>query len=116
MRTSLALLLAGVAWGGLGCAAKHRVALDCVPHDVTVYVDGRELRERPEAVELSRDEPHTVYFKGGGYRPQMIVFESTEVEGEHRLTPTDICSETIFAEMEPDVQMVIDPDVAEGPP
>ena len=72
-RLVLVLLFAG------GCAAKQRVALDCVPHEVSVYVDGRRLEGSADSVELRADRPHTVFFKGGDYEPRMIVLEPHEV-------------------------------------
>ena len=99
-RAALSLLvLAGV----LACASTQKVSLECVPSDVTVFVDGRELEGRPAEIELRKNEPHTFYFKGGGYRTQMVVLESSEVDGEVQLTPADLCQEVVFAEMRPDV-------------
>lgn len=100
----------------LGCASKQRIALDCVPSEVTVYVDGRALSAQEKHVELRPDRAHTLYFKGGAYEPQMVVLETGEVEGEVRLSPADVCSQTRFVEMQPEIQMEIDSDVSGGPP
>ena len=86
----------------LGCASTQKVSLECVPSEVTVYVDGRALEGHPDEIDLRTDQPHTFYFKGGDYRPQMVVLVASEVEGETRLTP-DLCREVVFAEMRPDV-------------
>lgn len=91
-----------------GCASTQTVALHCVPHDVTVYVDGRKLEKTPESIELSRDEHHKIFFKGGGYEPRMVVLESREVDGEARLEPADLCTETAFVEMAPEVELHVD--------
>lgn len=107
-RRALPLLaLVPAAWA---CAAKQRLSLECVPREVTVYVDGRALDETPEAIDLRQDQPHTVFFKGGGYKPQMVVLESEEVEGGHALTPVDLCTQTTFEEMDPEVHMEVDPE------
>lgn len=99
---------AGLALGLVvvaGCATKQRVALDCVPNDVSVFVDGRELRDSRDGVELRADRAHTVYFKGGGYEPQMVVLEPREVDGTNSLEPADLCSRTDFVPMAPAVEM-----------
>jgi hypothetical protein len=102
-RLVFALVFAG------GCAAKQHVALDCVPHEVSVYVDGRRLEGSPDSVELRADRPHTVFFKGGDYEPRMVVLESREVDGRSELAPADVCSETSFVPMQPQVEMEIEP-------
>ncbi len=108
-RALIALLFVGVV---LGCASTQKVSLECVPSDVKVFVDGRELEGRPSELELSKDEAHTVYFKGGGYRTQMVVLESGEVDGEVRLSPADLCQEVVFAEMKPDVVVELEEEPA----
>ena len=45
------------------CAAKQHVTLDCLPEDVTIFVDGRRLESNPDSVELESDKPHTVLFR-----------------------------------------------------
>ena len=102
-----ALVLAG------GCAAKQRVALDCVPHEVSVYVDGRRLEGSPDSVELRADRPHTVFFKGGDYEPRMVVLEPREVGGRSELAPADVCSETSFVPMQPQVEMEVETETEE---
>jgi len=91
-----------------GCAAKQRVALDCVPHVVEVFVDGRKLEQTPEWIELRKDRPHTVYFKGGGYRPHMVVLSSEKVNGEPRLSPEGVCTEALFVETQPEVRFDVE--------
>ncbi len=83
--------------------------LQCVPKDVTVYVDGRRLDETPESIELSRAEAHKIFFKGGPYEPRMVVLVSTEMDGESRLEPADLCTATRFVEMRPEVEVRVDP-------
>ena len=61
-------------------------------------------------LELAKDESHTVFFKGGGYQPQMLVLESREQDGEHVLAPADLCSRLVLIEMQPDVKIEVDPD------
>ena len=112
MRGSVALL-AGAAAAALACASPQRVSLACVPKNVTVFVDGRLVEGSPSELKLSKDEPHTVFLKGGGYQPQMLVFESREQDGERVLEPADLCSRVVLVEMQPDVKIEMD---REAPP
>lgn len=98
---------AQLAWIGVvaalsvACAPKQRVPLECVPEEVTVYVDQRALGEHPDALELRADEPHKIYFKGPGYEPQLIVLEPEYDEnGEPRLAPDRICVELVAVGVE----------------
>lgn len=109
------LFAAAAAAAALGCASKQLVALDCVPHEVSVYVDGRKLEKTPEAIELRKDKAHTVFFKGGGYQPQMVVLNSEDVDGEKRLSPPDVCTEAVFVETRPEVQIELEPQPSEEP-
>jgi hypothetical protein len=106
-RASLAALLLGAAV--FGCATPQRVSLACVPKNVQVFVDGRLIEGSPQALELSKDESHTVFFKGGGYQPQMLVLESREQDGERVLEPADLCSRLVLVEMQPEVKIEVDP-------
>jgi hypothetical protein len=92
-----------------GCATTQTVDLQCVPDEVTVYVDGRELDGRPESIELRSDKDHKIFFKGGPYEPQMVVLESTGQDGESRLEPAGLCSETRFVKMRPELEVSVDP-------
>jgi len=84
-----------------GCAPKQRVPLDCVPEQVTIYVDGHALDETPDELELRADEPHKIYFKGEGYEPQLIVLESgTDSDGAAALAPAEVCVELVAVEVE----------------
>jgi hypothetical protein len=103
------VLLVAVGAAALGCASKQRVALDCVPHQVEVYVDGRKLQKTPESIELRKDKAHTVFFKGGGYPPQMVVLRSEDVDGEARLSPAGVCTEAVFLETRPEVEIEVEP-------
>jgi hypothetical protein len=102
---AIVLCVGALVLSAAGCASKQRLDLHCVPRTVTVYVDGRMLEEVPEELALRTDQPHTVFFKGGGYKNQMVVLESQE-DGETRvLQPADLCSQTTFVSMRPDLQL-----------
>ncbi len=81
---------------GLGCAGKQKIPLDCVPSGVVVFVDGRELENVPSELELRRDRHHTLFFKGPGYRSEMVVIESRELDGVQQLSPSELCVEPVF--------------------
>ena len=103
-------LIIAAATAAFACATPQRISLACVPKNVTVYVDGRLVDDSADAIELSKDESHTVFLKGGGYQPQMLVFESRERDGEPELDPVDLCSRVAFIEMQPEVKVEVEPD------
>ncbi len=111
----IALGLGVVVCFAAGCASKQRFDLHCVPQQVTVYVDGRKLDEVPEALELRKDRPHTVYFKGGGFETQLVVLESREDGEEIVLQPADLCSQTTFVSMKTVLQLRVDEEPAPSP-
>ncbi len=110
-----AALVAAAGAAAFGCATRQSVSLECVPKDVQVYVDGRLLKGSPKTVKLAKDEPHTVFVKGGRYDPQMVVFESLERDGRAVLDPIDLCSRVNFVEMQPDVKFEVEPDAPRAP-
>jgi hypothetical protein len=98
-----------------GCASTQKVSLECVPSEVEVFVDGRRLEGSPQEVKLRVDDPHTVYFKGGGYHPQMVVLESREVDGKRRLSHSELCREVVFTEVTPELRVEVEEDAPSGP-
>ena len=109
----ISICVVAIAAAALGCASKQHIALDCVPHGVSVYIDGRLLEKTPESIELRNDKAHTVFFKGGGYQPQMVVLRSEDVDGEKHLSPADVCTETVFVETRPEVQIEVEPPLSD---
>ncbi len=99
---ALALLVVGA------CAHKQTIPLDCVPKDVTIYVDKKALDQVPEELELRVDEPHTLYFKREGYEPAMVVLEPKENETGPGLAPADVCVELHFVERSREVQIEVE--------
>jgi hypothetical protein len=94
--TWIALVVVTALAIGVACAAKQRVPLDCVPEEVTVFVDQRALEELPESLELRSDQAHKVFLKGPGYEPQLIVLEPRRDEsGKTTLQPDRICVELV---------------------
>ena len=63
------------------CAHKQTIRLDCVPKDVTIYLDKVPLDRVPDSIDLRTDQPHVLFFKGEGYEPVMVVLEIEESGG-----------------------------------
>jgi len=103
-----AALVTAAGTAALGCATSQRVSLECVPKDVRVYVDGRLIEGSAKSLKLTKDQPHTVFVKGGGYQPQMVVFESRERDGKPVLDPVDLCSRVVFVEMQPELKIEVE--------
>ena len=51
MKFRRSIVLAAALLTG-ACAAKQHVPLDCLPEDVTIFVDVRRLESNPDSVEL----------------------------------------------------------------
>ena len=97
------------------CAAKQHVTLDCLPEDVTIFVDGRRLESNPDSVELESDKPHTVLFRAPGYKPRMVVIESDPAsDGPPLLRPARVCADLLART--PRMQRHLDLEVDDQPP
>jgi len=109
--TRIALVAVTTSAVGVACAAKQRVPLDCVPEEVTVFVDQRALEELPESLELRSDRPHTVFLKGPGYEPQLIVLEPRRGDsGRTALHPDHICVELVPVGVDRELTLEIEED------
>ncbi len=84
---ALALLVVGA------CAHKQTIRLDCVPKDVTIYLDKVPLDRVPDSVDLRTDRPHLLFFRGESYEPTMVVLEIEETADGPALSPRDLCLE-----------------------
>jgi len=110
MGGAIRLLLAAAALA-LGCTTTQKVPLDCLTGEVVVYVDGRVLEQTPDALELSADEPHKIYFKRPGHEPQLIVLETRlGDDGTPELSPANVCVELVPVSREITVEVEEDPD------
>lgn len=78
------------------CTVRQSIPLDCVPKSVTVYVDGEALDEVPAELRLRGDEPHTLFFSGGGFEKRSVILDSRETEDGHSLEPAEPCRELRF--------------------
>lgn len=85
---ALLLLLISTA-----CAQTQTFRLDCVPKEVTIYLDKEPLDRVPDSIRLRTDRPHTLFFKGGDYKPEMVVLDTQPAGQEPALSPRDVCTE-----------------------
>ena len=99
---ALALLAVG------GCAHKQTIRLDCVPKDVTIYLDKVPLERVPDSVALRTDQPHVLFFKGEGYEPVMVVLELEETADGPALSPRDLCFELNLAKRKRELEIEIE--------
>lgn len=81
-----------------------------------IYVDGERIDGVPKSIALRRDRPHTLFFKGPGIEPELIVVNSTRVDGRAALEPAELCVEPRYQRVGRKVEIEIEPDVAAGPP
>jgi len=100
--TVLALLTLGA------CAHKQTVWLDCVPKDVTIYLDKVPLDRVPDYIDLRADQPHVLFFKGEGYEPAMVVLEVEETAEGPALSPEDLCFGLDLVRRERELEMQIE--------
>lgn len=99
-----------------GCAAKQPIAIDCVPEEVVIYIDGEKIHGVPAEVSLRTDRPHTLFFKGPGIEPELVVLRQTTVAGRAALEPALVCVEPRYKQVRRQLEVEIAPDVAAGPP
>jgi hypothetical protein len=99
---ALVLLAAGA------CAHKQTIRLDCVPKDVTVYLDKVPLERVPDSVDLRTDRPHVLFFKGEQYEPTMVVLDIEETADGPALSPRDLCLEFNLARRSRELELEIE--------
>jgi hypothetical protein len=97
MRAITGFLTLGLSAGLVGCiASKQPIPLECVPEEVSIYVDGKLLEDHPDSITLSRDESHKIFLKRPGYEPELLVLESLEgPDGKPVLSNADVCVELV---------------------
>ncbi len=99
---ALALLVVGA------CAHKQTIRLDCVPKDVTIYLDKVPLDRVPDSIALRTDQPHVLFFKGEGYEPTMVVLDIEETADGPALSPQDLCLELNLARRNRELELEIE--------
>ncbi len=98
---TLLLLVAGA------CAHSQTFQIDCIPRDVTIFLDGEPLERNPreitvfvdgapvdrvsDSIDLRSDRPHVLFIKGEGYEPTMVVLDTEETGAGPVLSPRDLC-------------------------
>jgi hypothetical protein len=103
----LAALLAALC--AAGCASSQSVRIRCVPHEVSVYVDGR-LLEGDEA-SLRTDRPHKIYAKGPGYQSRLVVLEpEVDERGRGAFRDDDLCIEVVPIGMNRELEVDVERD------
>ncbi len=99
---ALALLATGA------CAHKQTIRLDCVPKDVTIYLDKVPLDHVPDSIALRTDQPHVLFFKGEGYQPTMVVLDIEETADGPALSPRDVCFDLHLARRSRELELEIE--------
>jgi hypothetical protein len=99
---ALAMLAVGA------CAHKQTIQLDCVPKDVTIYLDKVPLDRTPDSIDLRTDQPHVLFFKGEGYEPAMVVLDTEETPDGPALSPRDLCFELNLARRSRELELEIE--------
>ena len=105
-RTGAILLLILISGA---CAPKQKIRLDCVPQEVTIYVDKEPLPSVPDSINLRADRSHILFFKGGGYLPALVVLDSEESEEGPVLSPRDVCFELDLIERSRELRIEVEP-------
>jgi hypothetical protein len=90
------------------CAHKQTIQLDCVPKDVTIYLDKVPLDRVPDSIALRTDQPHVLFFKGEGYEPTMVVLELEETADGPALSPRDLCFELNLSKRKRELEIEIE--------
>jgi hypothetical protein len=88
-----AALLIVTATSSLGCVPKQMIPMDLGPAPLEVYLDGEKLKQVPSELELRANRDHTIFVKREGYRSQLVVLTTVELEGESMLDPGSISLE-----------------------
>jgi len=118
-RPSAALGLCVAAGVAAGCAASTQsIRIECVPQQVTLYVDGRLLEGPADEIVLRTDQPHKIYVKGPGFEPKLVVLEpEVDADGRHSLGPGELCIEVVPIGMGRELEVEVERDVeVETPP
>ncbi|HXV37493.1 MAG TPA: hypothetical protein VEC18_10105 [Myxococcota bacterium] len=105
-RRAVAAALALLALGA--CAQTQTYRLDCVPKDVTIYLDKVPLERVPDELALRVDSPHVLYFKGEGYEPTMVVLEIEETAEGPALSPSDLCLDLRLSRRDRDLEVEVE--------
>ena len=105
-----------VACGIAACAPKQTIPLECIPREAVLYVDGERLDELPPELDLRSDRPHTIFLKGPGIEPALVVLSSEEVAGRSMLSPASVCVNPRLIEVRRQLELEIDPEVSAAPP
>ena len=93
-----------------GCAPKQVIPIHVEPGPVVLYLNGEAQKETPESLKLKANRDHTLFFRREGYRPAMVVLETTKVEGKSVLRPerVDLELERLRASSRPGLSLTVE--------
>jgi len=73
------------------CASYQNVAIESDPPGAEIFLDGKSVGATPHSLRISREQPHTVYLKKEGFRPELVVLEKHDANDDiDYLTPVDV--------------------------
>lgn len=100
-------LFAVIAALATGCVATQNVRISCVPREVEVYVDGRQLEGNEVA--LRTDRAHKIYAKGPGYEPRLVVVEpEVDENGRAAFREDDLCVRVVPVRMGRELEVEVE--------
>jgi hypothetical protein len=111
VRFDVSIRTCGIVLGLLAvgaCAHKQTIRLDCVPKDITIYLDKVPLDRVPDSIDLRTDQPHVLFFKGEGYEPTMVVLDIEGTPDGPALSPQDLCFELNLARRNRELELEIE--------
>jgi hypothetical protein len=102
---AIASVLAALA---TGCATTQKVRIACVPSEVVVYVDGRQIEG--DEVSLRTDRAHKIYAKGPGYEPRLVVIEpEVDERGRAAFREDELCMRVVPVAMGRELEVEVEP-------
>jgi hypothetical protein len=107
------LLAALAAVLAAGCVTTQKMRISCVPREVVVYVDGRQIEG--DEVALRTDRAHKIYAKGPGYQPRLVVVEpEVDENGRAAFRDDELCVRLVPVGMGRELEVEVDPGDAEA--
>jgi hypothetical protein len=108
MRTRPFAALVLLASAAAGCATTQDVRISCVPREVKVYVDGRQIEG--DEVALRTDRAHKIYAKGPGYEPRLVVVEpEVDEDGRAAFRDDELCVRVVPVGMGRELEVEVEP-------
>ena len=70
-----------------GCAPTQVIPIRAEPQPILIYLNGEKLEEPKSSLELKANRNHTLYFKRDGYKSELVILRTQEIDGEDALRP-----------------------------